>query len=253
MDDDVLCSDAEVSLRYIHSKFDSYTAILDRDQQACDDLIASIRDESELESNMDFERVNQLNYFEQEALKTYEENKTCKLVQGSVSSLPCAALGLFQMFQNLFQLHRELPFRQILLHERQIAQSFQYRPQLLPNIEKLRCVTSLSDPTHPMRLTTPASTVSLSAPGTSIGLNNRAEIDAFHQVNESAAFVRPTIESNEIDLTQLIRDTYSSHGWGSFRSHFSTTPSLLPDQRHSNFPMYRKFIIENRFHQPKIR
>lgn len=82
MDDGVLCSDADASRQYIHSKFDCYKAILDCDQQACDDLIASIRGESELQSNIDFdriERVNQLNYFEQEALKTNEENKTCKL------------------------------------------------------------------------------------------------------------------------------------------------------------------------------
>ena len=84
------------------------------------------------------------------------------------------------MFQNLFDLHRELPFEQILLHERQIAQSFQHRPRLLPNIEKLRCSTS---------------TVSLAAPVIPFSFSNR-----------------PEIESNEIDLTKLIRDTYANRG-----------------------------------------
>jgi hypothetical protein len=88
MDENIICSNSEACLQFINSKFDYYKKILDDDQQACDNTIASIReqaclcnnDDAKLQSITGFDRIgltNQLDYFEQEAFKTYEENKTC--------------------------------------------------------------------------------------------------------------------------------------------------------------------------------
>ena len=88
MDENIICSNSEACLHFIYTKFDYYKKILDDDQQACDNKIASIREQACLYNNDDdklrtitgFDRIglaNQLDYFEQEAFKTYEENKTC--------------------------------------------------------------------------------------------------------------------------------------------------------------------------------
>jgi hypothetical protein len=89
MDEDLICSNSEACLHFINSKFDYYKNILDHDQQICDNLTTSIREQACLYTNDNekfrlitgYDRkefVNQLDYFEQEAFKTYEENKTCK-------------------------------------------------------------------------------------------------------------------------------------------------------------------------------
>ncbi|CAF4425426.1 unnamed protein product, partial [Adineta steineri] len=68
-----------------------YKQILDDDQRACDSTIASIREQMYSYNNKDeklrsltgsdtIEFTNQLNYLEQEAFKTNEENKTCKYI-----------------------------------------------------------------------------------------------------------------------------------------------------------------------------
>ncbi|CAF0832717.1 unnamed protein product [Rotaria sp. Silwood1] len=88
MDENFISSNSEACLRFIHSKFDYYKKILDDDQQACDNRIAFIRQQASLYNNDDeklrsiigFDRIelaNQLDYLEQEAFKTNEENKTC--------------------------------------------------------------------------------------------------------------------------------------------------------------------------------
>jgi len=89
MDENFICSNSEACLHFIHSKFDYYKKILDNDQQVCDNMIASIREQAWLYNNDDekfrlitsydrIELANQLDYFEQEAFKTNEENKTCR-------------------------------------------------------------------------------------------------------------------------------------------------------------------------------
>ncbi|CAF2421869.1 unnamed protein product [Rotaria sp. Silwood2] len=88
MDENFIRSNSEACLHFIYSKFDYYKQILDDDQQACDNMIAFIRQQACLYNNDDekfrsiigFDRIelaNQLDYFEQEAFKTNEENKTC--------------------------------------------------------------------------------------------------------------------------------------------------------------------------------
>ena len=120
-------------------------------------------------------------------------------------------LGLFKMFQNLFNLHREFAFDEVLYSERQIAESFQYRPSLLPNIEKIRF------PIHSVtanRLTfaaTPTPKTFLTTPVRSTSFSNRADIEAFQKKKQSV--LPKPIESNEIDLTKFIRETYSNNSY----------------------------------------
>ena len=88
MDENIICSNSEACLHFIYSKFDYYKKILDDDQQACDFMINNIRDQACLYNDdeklrliIGFDRIglaHQLDYFEQEAFKTYEENKTCR-------------------------------------------------------------------------------------------------------------------------------------------------------------------------------
>jgi hypothetical protein len=80
MDRNLICSNSEACLHFINSKFDYYKNTLNRDQQICDNLIASIREQACLYTNDNDRKefINQLDYFEQEAFKTYEENKTCR-------------------------------------------------------------------------------------------------------------------------------------------------------------------------------
>jgi len=87
MDENLICSNSEACLHFIYLKFDNYKKILDNDQQACDNMIASIREQAYLYNDEKFRLItgygkidlaNQLDYFEQEAFKTYEENKTCR-------------------------------------------------------------------------------------------------------------------------------------------------------------------------------
>jgi hypothetical protein len=129
------------------------------------------------------------------------------------------------MFQNLFNLHREFAYDEIIVNERQIAESFQYRPSLLSNIERIRfnapsiipssiSTSNLITNTDKNRLTfaaTPTPKTSLSTAVRSTSFSNRADIEAFQQKKETIQPVRPIIESNEIDLTKLIRDSYSNN------------------------------------------
>jgi hypothetical protein len=120
------------------------------------------------------------------------------------------------MFQNLFHLHREFAFDEVLFNERHIAESFQYRPSLLPNIEKIRFpVQSVITNTDKSRLTfaaTPTPKTYLPTPVRSTSFSNRADIEAFQLKKESipTKTIQP-IESNEIDLTQFIRDAYPNN------------------------------------------
>jgi len=89
MDETLISSNSEACLHFIYFKFDTYKNILDHDQQICDQMIDSIRKQIYSYNNyndekfrliIDYDRndlFNQLNYFQQEAFKTYEENKTC--------------------------------------------------------------------------------------------------------------------------------------------------------------------------------
>lgn len=117
-------------------------------------------------------------------------------------------LGLFKMFQKLFILHREFAFNDVLINERQIAESFQYRPSLVPNIEKLRFFKhSVITNNEKTRLTfSPTPTPKIVLPAHT-SFSNRADIEAFQQKKEPIQ----TIESNEIDLTKFIRDEYTKN------------------------------------------
>lgn len=97
MDENLICSDSEACLHFINSKFDHYNKVLDDDQQACANMIDFIRqqlclynnehDDEKLRSITGFDKielVDQLNYFEQEAVKTNEENKTCMYIYLSI-------------------------------------------------------------------------------------------------------------------------------------------------------------------------
>ena len=90
INDDFSVSKSEACINFIYSKFDDYKKILDNDQQSCDNMIASIRKQLRLYNHDDeklrlltgfnkIELTNQLDYFEQEAFKTNEENKACML------------------------------------------------------------------------------------------------------------------------------------------------------------------------------
>ncbi|CAF1472375.1 unnamed protein product [Adineta ricciae] len=205
MDKKQACSNSEACLQFIYSKFDSYKQVLDDEQHACEKLIASIREQICLYDNDDeklramtgfnaIELANQLAYFEQEAFKTHEENKTC----------------LFKMFQKLLSFNRDHSFNEVLLNERQIADLFQYRPSVLPNIKRiafLKHSNSLLQSNPMMQHTDPSRLIFPEAPKVSIQsttFSKRADIEAFQQKQGS---IRTRIESNEIDLTQLIRDT----------------------------------------------
>jgi len=116
------------------------------------------------------------------------------------------------MFQNLFNLHREFAFDEILINERQIAELFQYRPSLLPNIEKLRFSThSMIINNEKNRLTFAATPTPKTFIPITTSFSNRADIEAFQQKKESIQTIKSPIESNEIDLTKLIRETYSNN------------------------------------------
>jgi hypothetical protein len=118
------------------------------------------------------------------------------------------------MFQNLFNLHREFAFDEILINERQIAELFQYRPSLLPNIEKLRFSThSMIINNEKNRLTFAATPTPKTFIPISTSFSNRADIEAFQQKKES---IQP-IESNEIDLTKLIRETNANNTYNIFK------------------------------------
>lgn len=98
------------------------------------------------------------------------------------------------MFQQLFHLHREFAFDEVLTSEQRIAELFQYRPSLLPNIEKLRATLPIQ----------PIVTQSK-------GFSNRADVQAFKQKTNPIPLKQASpIASNEIDLTQFIRDNQSN-------------------------------------------
>ncbi|CAF2607879.1 unnamed protein product [Rotaria sp. Silwood2] len=130
------------------------------------------------------------------------------------------------MFQNLFNLHRECAFDKVLVTERQIAESFQYRPSVLYNIEKIvfsinSIISSSSahsnikhnEKNHLTFAATPTPKTTLSTPMHSTSFSNRADIEAFQQKKNSIPsktipIATSPIDSNEIDLTKLVRETY---------------------------------------------
>jgi hypothetical protein len=115
------------------------------------------------------------------------------------------------MFQNLFNLHREFAFDEVLINERQIAESFQYRPSLLSNIEKLRfSIHSMTTNIEKNRLTFTATPTPKTLLPKSTSFSNRPDIEAFQQKKKPIQPIKSPIESNEIDLTKLIRETYSN-------------------------------------------
>jgi hypothetical protein len=120
------------------------------------------------------------------------------------------------MFQNLFNLHREFAFDEVLINELQIAESFQYRPSLLPNIEKIsfptQSVITNIDKNRLSFAATPTPKTLLPTPVRSTSFSNRADIEAFQQKKEPipSKTIQP-IESNEIDLTKFIRETYPNN------------------------------------------
>ena len=97
MENAIDASNADACLLSIQSQLDYYRNILDRDKQASSNLIVSTRDhvgqyddDEKILSLTGFKRIEllrRLDYFEHEASKTYEENRTCTYhCQGSVSS-----------------------------------------------------------------------------------------------------------------------------------------------------------------------
>jgi hypothetical protein len=225
MDEHFICSNSEACLQFISTKFDYYKQILDDDQQACDHSIASIREQACLYTHSDekfrlfaLELANQLDYFEQEAFKTYEENKTCIYFPFFSFQTIFFPLGLFKMFQDLFHLHRESAFDEVLRNEHRLAEAFQYRPSLLPNIEKLRLSThSMLTNIDKNHLTFAATPTPKTLIPISTSFSNRADIEAFQKRKEPIR--RSPIESNEIDLTKLIRETYANNTYV-FRFYF---------------------------------
>lgn len=122
MDGEIVGSKRESCLQFINFKFERYKKIIDDDQQACEQNIAAIRELIMLCNNDDVrlqsitgygtvELANQLDYLQREALKTHEENKTCK--QRSRSS------GV--QFHTFAWLHRSLRLTALLLVFQQIA------------------------------------------------------------------------------------------------------------------------------------
>lgn len=78
MAEQMICSNSETCLHYINSKFELYKNQLDEEQHTSDQLIASIREQVASTRSNQEEFLRQLDYLEEESLKTYEENKTCK-------------------------------------------------------------------------------------------------------------------------------------------------------------------------------
>jgi hypothetical protein len=99
----------------------------------------------------------------------------------------------------------------------------------LPNIEKIRfskppiissssinSVITNADKNHLIFTATPTPKTSLPTPVHSASFSNRADIEAFQQKKEPIQskpirIMQSPIESNEIDLTKLVRDTYSNN------------------------------------------
>lgn len=73
-------ANTEISLEHIHHHFDSFKSILDQEEQHCDNLIRSTREEilTNEDEQSKIELADELNYFEEEAIKTHEENKQCR-------------------------------------------------------------------------------------------------------------------------------------------------------------------------------
>lgn len=126
------------------------------------------------------------------------------------------------MFQNLFHLHREFAFDEVIKQEQRIAELFQYRPTLLPNIEQLRATLSVK-----------------STPNKSF--SNRADINAFqHKTETSLPRIPSPVPSNEIDLTKFIRDTQPNPKSTQFKfsqlaQHSQPSKSLPLPTRKSSF------------------
>ena len=72
-------ADAQIPLQTIQNQFDSLKKILDQEQRHCDNLIQSIRKEihASEDAQSAMELADQLNYVEEESVKTHEENKKC--------------------------------------------------------------------------------------------------------------------------------------------------------------------------------
>ena len=135
-----------------------------------------------------------------------------------------SVLGLSKMFNNLLCLQHHLAFDEVIVTERQIAESFQYRPSLLCNIEKIH--TSLQSSvlpsvkhfeTEPMKknpvtcMATSMPKILLTSSVHSTSFSNRAEIEAFQQRKNfmPSKIIQPSsIDSNQMDLKKPIRETH---------------------------------------------
>ena len=104
-------------------------------------------------------------------------------------------LGLLGKFQQLFQMHRDgVAEENLRSNLRDVDSAFQHRPSIVTNLEKLLAASK-------QRSTTSRS------------FCNRADVQAFQRAKQNGTSVpltRPAIESNEIDLTKLIRETSAS-------------------------------------------
>ena len=112
---------------------------------------------------------------------------------------------------------------QLLVHQHRLADAFQYRPCLLPNVEKLRARIAAppisnhsvvtADKARIRFTATPTPGTTLPAPKRSTSFSNRLDISAFSHTKASRQLVNGAIESNEIDLTQLIREAKPNNAY----------------------------------------
>jgi hypothetical protein len=125
----------------------------------------------------------------------------------------------------------------------------------LPNIEKIRfskppvissssinSVITNADKNHLIFTATPTPKASLPTPVHSTSFSNRADIEAFQQKKEPIRIIKSPIESNEIDLTKLVRDTYSNN---TYVIYISIIENI-------DFYFFNHFIRSNQFQFSKI-
>ena len=159
--------------------------------------------------------------------KSNEQKGQTELKESVTETRACAAwslnnLGLVKLFETSFRLHSEVIYDRLLIHQHRIADAFRYRPSLLSNVEKLRgriATPPVSDHSVTVdkariRFTaTPTPRTTLPALTRSTSFSNRADIHAFSHTKASRHLVNGSIESNEIDLTQLIRETQPNNAY----------------------------------------
>lgn len=104
------------------------------------------------------------------------------------------SLGLISKFQDALRFFQEDALEEVKLILREIETTFPYRPSVRENLEKLYAKSKETTSIKP-------------------SFSNRPDIRAFQRQKHgeiSSSVRRPMIESNEIDLTKLIRETSSS-------------------------------------------